>query len=110
MKDVLFIHGMFLTPKCWTHWKALFEREGYRCIAPAWPLHDADPAHIRAAAPAGLGKLTLAEVVDRMRAAALSLNDPILIGHSLGGLVVQRLIAEGIGRSGVPICSVHPTA
>lgn len=108
MKDLMFIHGMFLTPKCWERWVALFEKEGYRCIAPAWPLHEADPAHIRESSPAGLGELKLAQVVDRMREAAASLDDPVLIGHSLGGLVVQRLIAEGIGSAGIPICSVAP--
>jgi pimeloyl-ACP methyl ester carboxylesterase len=35
-------------------------------------------------------------------------NKPILIGHSMGGLVVQKLIQAGKGTSGVCITSAPP--
>jgi len=104
----MLIHGMFLNPKSWQPWQRYFESKGYDCIAPAWPLHEADPADIRANPPAELGKLSLDAVIDAMRTAAAPYDDLILIGHSVGGLVVQKLLSQGIGSLGVPICSVAP--
>jgi pimeloyl-ACP methyl ester carboxylesterase len=106
---VMFIHGMFLNPKSWEPWKSYFGARGYECIAPAWPFHAGEPAQLRTAPPKGLGELQLDVVIDSiMEAAAPYDEDLILIGHSVGGLIVQKLISEGIGRAGVPICSVAP--
>ena len=108
MQNVLFIHGMFLNPKSWAPWEAFFRQRGYHCIVPAWPCHDGEPAALRENAPAGLGKLSLLEVVDAMEAAAAPYDDLVMIGHSVGGLVVQMLAARGIGKAGVAIASVAP--
>ena len=35
---------------------------------------------------------------------------PILIGHSVGGLIVQLLVRKGLAEIGVPISSVAPNA
>jgi alpha-beta hydrolase superfamily lysophospholipase len=43
-----------------------------------------------------------------MENAAAQYEDVILVGHSVGGLIVQLLIARGLGSLGVPICSVAP--
>ena len=45
---IMFMHGMFLNPKSWEKWQAYFEEKGYRTLAPPWPLHDGDPAQLRA--------------------------------------------------------------
>jgi pimeloyl-ACP methyl ester carboxylesterase len=107
-KTIVFIHGMFLNPKSWRAWQDFFEGRGYETVAPAWPLHDGEPAQLRANLPAGIGTLSLDAVVDAMAAAASRHDDPILVGHSVGGLVVQILASRGIGSAGVPICSVAP--
>jgi pimeloyl-ACP methyl ester carboxylesterase len=108
-KKIMFIHGMFLNPKSWRKWQDFFQQRGYETIAPPWPLHDGDPAALRANLPAGIGELSLAEVVASMeRAAAPHGDDLILVGHSVGGLLVQILASRGIGSIGVPICSVAP--
>ena len=105
---IMMIHGMFLNPRSWEPWQHYFQRKGYDCIAPAWPLHSGDPAALRANTPADLGKLSLEAVIEAMKEAAAPYDNPILIGHSVGGLIVQKLLSQGIGSLGVPICSVAP--
>ncbi len=106
---ILFIHGMFLTPESWRSWEDYFTKSGFDCETPAWPLHNAEPATLRAAAPPGLGSLTLADVYSyHARLVRLEEEPPIVIGHSLGGLIVQKLAAAGLIRAGVCICPVAP--
>jgi pimeloyl-ACP methyl ester carboxylesterase len=105
---IMFVHGMFQNPKSWRRWQQYFEARGYSTIAPAWPYHEGEPAQLRSQVPAGLGELPLERVMEVMREVALACSDLILIGHSVGGLIVQKLIQSGIGRLGVPISSVAP--
>jgi pimeloyl-ACP methyl ester carboxylesterase len=101
------IHGMFMTPGCYDGWKRRFEERGYRVITPAWPLHGRPPADMRRAHPeAALGALTLDEVVAEYERVVRALDEPpILVGHSMGGLIVQVLLSRGLGAAGVAIDS-----
>lgn len=109
MPAILFVHGMFLTPRSWEPWQAWFNARGYECVAPAWPLHDAEPAAIRAHPPAGLGALSLAEVLASLeRAAEPYRGELVIVGHSVGGLLAQLLAVRGYASAAVPICSVAP--
>lgn len=110
MKNIIFIHGMFQNPKSWDKWRVFFTAKGYNCMAPAWPYHEGDPMDLRANPDPHLGDLRLQEIVDEFTAIASGVSDPILIGHSVGGLVVQLLINKGIGAAGVCIDSVAPNA
>lgn len=106
---ILFIHGMFLNPKSWSPWITYFENLGYTCEAPAWPLHEGDPAELRRNCPAGLGTLGLAEVLSHYEQIVRNESvSPIVIGHSMGGLIVQKLASAEVIRAGVGICSVAP--
>ena len=42
--SVVFIHGTFLNPRSWEGWERFFGERGYRCLSPAWPLHEGEPA------------------------------------------------------------------
>lgn len=107
--NIVFIHGMFLNPKSWDAWIGYFQELGYACEAPAWPLHEGDPAALRRNSPKELGELTLAQVYGHYKALLETRSEPpIVIGHSMGGLIVQKLAADGLIRLGVPICSVAP--
>jgi hypothetical protein len=41
---IIFIHGMFMTPKCWDHWVSFFKEKGLAGRATAWPEHN-KPVH-----------------------------------------------------------------
>jgi pimeloyl-ACP methyl ester carboxylesterase len=108
MTDIVFVHGMFQNPVCWEKWAGVFSAAGYRCHVPAWPLHEGEPAVLRESPPAGLGELTLDEVVARIEAAMAGLERPVMIGHSVGGLVTQIMLARGTIAAGVAVCPVAP--
>ena len=107
---VLFVHGMFMTPAAWEPWERLFRERGYKTLAPAWPLHDGSLAAQREpAASAPLGALTLDQILASYRTVIAALPEkPILIGHSMGGLIVQLLLAEGLGTAAIAIDSAPP--
>ncbi len=109
-KTVVFVHGMFMTNACWDQWEAYFQEKGYKVHAPAWPLHDAPAAELRKKHPdPALAKLTLPEVVASYRKFIQGLDEkPIVVGHSMGGLVSQLLLAEGLVAAAVVIDSAPP--
>lgn len=108
MKTIVFIHGMFQNPKSWTKWVDYFTGKGYACVAPAWPLHDGDPADLVANPPAALGDLRLNDVIGAMELEVMKYEQPIVIGHSVGGLIAQLLVNRQLASAGVAISTVAP--
>jgi pimeloyl-ACP methyl ester carboxylesterase len=109
-KSIVFITGTFISHTCWDEWTAYFEKEGYNCYAPAWP-HKESPAEDlrnRSANDAiALNKIN--SLTDHFAAIISSLPEkPILVGHSLGGLVVQLLLQRDLGAAGVAVHSFPP--
>lgn len=107
---IVFVHGMFVTARCWDPWVERFTAAGHACVAPAWPHHDGAPASLRARHPdPALARVNLHDVVAVFTdAVARCERPPILIGHSMGGLVVQILLQRGLGAGGVAIDSAPP--
>jgi alpha-beta hydrolase superfamily lysophospholipase len=107
---VVFIHGMFMTPLCWEHWITRFQAQGYSCLAPAWPGRDQPVEALRARHPdAALGQLTLVDVVEHHARLLKALDPkPVLVGHSMGGLIVQLLLQRDVASAGVAIDSAPP--
>jgi pimeloyl-ACP methyl ester carboxylesterase len=108
MQDLVFVHGMFQNPESWNRWLTFFSEKGYRCFAPAWPCHEGVPATLREHPPAALGELTLDEVLARVEHTVAGLDNPIVIGHSVGGLVAQILLNRGAIKAAVAISPVAP--
>jgi pimeloyl-ACP methyl ester carboxylesterase len=109
-KTILFIHGLFMTPLCWEKWIQRFKTKGYHCVAPAYEFHEGTPAALRNKQPnAALARLTLDDVVARYADAIHQLAEPpLLIGHSMGGLITQILLSKGLGVGGVAVDSAPP--
>ena len=107
---VMFIHGMYMTPHAWDYWQAQFRAWRLSTSAPPWPEHEGSVDALREYArnPA-LGAVTLDRVVGAYREIIASLEEkPVLIGHAMGGLVVQKLLSEGVAAAGIAINSVPP--
>ena len=109
-KSVVFIAGEFVGNNCWDEWKIYFESKGYNCIASPWPHKDASPEELRNRHPdAAIASNRLATLTNHYASIVKALPEkPILIGHSLGGLIVQLLLQRGLGSAGVAIHSFPP--
>jgi pimeloyl-ACP methyl ester carboxylesterase len=108
-KTIVFIHGLFMTPTSWEHWLSFFEAEGYKCYAPAYEHHTGEPAQLRQNPAPSLASLTFGQVIASLSDFIDTLPEPpILIGHSMGGLAVQKLIGMGKGVAGICIDSAPP--
>jgi pimeloyl-ACP methyl ester carboxylesterase len=109
-KTVLFIHGMFMTQRCWDGWIGYFQKRGYQCFAPSWPGRHLTIDKLRSLHPdLQLGKLTLDDVVSHFERILRGLPEtPVIIGHSMGGLVAQILINRGLGAAGVAVDPAPP--
>ncbi|SRR6266516_3173571 len=108
-RAIVFIHGMYVNGLSWQPWVERAASRGYQCHAPSWPCHDGEPAALRARIDPALGRLTFGAVTGYLRAFIDSLPErPILVGHSIGGLQVQKLVNEGYARAGVAISPAPP--
>jgi len=107
--SVILIHGEFLSPDCWQGWQQRFATAGHRCLAPAWPYHDRPIGELRQAPDPRLASLGIGDLVEHYaRIVAALPAAPILIGHSLGGLVMQMLLDRGLGVAGVGLGALPP--
>jgi pimeloyl-ACP methyl ester carboxylesterase len=108
-KIIVFVHGLFVNPESWRDWKLFFEARGYQCHTPANPFHDGTPGELWKHVRPGLGKVTFEDVVNNIARFIDTLPaKPILVGHSLGGLAVQKLIEMQKGEAGICIDGAAP--
>ncbi|HEY4399600.1 MAG TPA: alpha/beta hydrolase [Lactobacillaceae bacterium] len=108
-KTILFIHGAWMTPASWQAMRTDFEALGYKTLAPAWPYHEATILEQRTQPDQRLTKIGLAELVKHYANIIAGLPEqPILVGHSFGGLLVQLLLDKGYGAAGIAIDSAAP--
>ena len=102
-QPVLFIYGLWLHASSWQPWIELFTAEGYAPVAPLWPGERdtvaATREHPDDVADKGIDEVTkhFAGIIEAMDV------PPVIIGHSFGGLITEKLIGEGYGNAGVAI-------
>lgn len=93
---------MFSTPKLLSGWVSTLESAGYRVHTPVYPGHD--PVDLTV-----LSRVTLSDYVAHALAAYDALDEtPIVIGHSIGGLVAQHVAAARDPKALVLLAPVPP--
>ncbi len=100
---VVFIHGLWVHGESWRPWIEMFRRKGYDAVAAKWPGEAETPEATRknAAVMASYGLGELADFITGQL--SLFKEKPVLIGHSVGGLLAQTLLGRGLGAAGVAI-------
>ena len=87
----------------WTDWIELFSSAGYDASAPGWPGDPDTVAEAREHADQ-IADHGIDDVVEHYAAIIETLpTKPILVGHSFGGMIAQRLLGEDKAAAAVAI-------
>lgn len=102
-RPVVFIHGLWLHASSWEPWVERFRDAGYQPVAPGWPFEAATVAEAREN-PEAVANIGIDEAAAHFAEIANGLGeDTLLIGHSFGGLLAEKLLGEGVGAGAVAI-------
>jgi pimeloyl-ACP methyl ester carboxylesterase len=100
---VLFIHGLWLHARSWDPWIDCFRGAGYDASAPGWP-GDPDTVQAARANPDAIADHGIDDVVAHYAAVIEQLPaKPILVGHSFGGMIAQRLLGEDLAVGAIAV-------
>lgn len=108
-KTIVFITGAFVASSCWDEWRTFFEQKGYGCLIIPWPNKEERAEVLRSRHPdKAIASMRLAKLTDfYAKQIKLLPEKPILIGHSMGGLITQLLLQRNLAAAGV---AIHPVA
>lgn len=100
---ILFVHGSYSSARIWEpHFMPYFSQNGYGCHALSLRGHGNSD-----------GMLSWASLADYcedvVQAIGMLDEAPVLVGHSMGGLVVQHLLATHKPRAAVLLATVPPS-
>lgn len=107
MTDTVFmIHGMWGGAFYWANFRSVLEARGWRCVATTLPYHDMDPAD---RPDPRLGRMSLLDYAAALEHELDAFDKPpVIIGHSMGGLLAQMLCARGRARAAVLLAPASP--
>lgn len=99
---ILFVHGAWHAAWCWQEFfLPYFARQGYPALAFSLRGHGASPQD------KPLRRTRIADYVADLAVAAAELPElPVLVGHSMGGLIVQKYLETHPARGAVLLASV----
>jgi non-heme chloroperoxidase len=105
---VLFVHGIFSGAWIWEeHFLDWFAQHGYHAYSVSLR------GHGNSSSPDPTGQYSLKDYTEDLKDAIQTIEQnhkqpPLLVGHSMGGMVVQRFLSQHIGRGAVLLCSIPP--
>jgi pimeloyl-ACP methyl ester carboxylesterase len=103
MPTLMFIHGLWLHSSSWAPWQEFFEAAGYDTVAPEWPGTPDTVAEARRSADTiadhGIDDVTAhhLDIIEKLGEA------PILIGHSFGGMIAEKILGLDHAAAAVAI-------
>lgn len=101
--DVVFIPGLWVHSSSWRAWSDAFSNAGYRTHSVGWPGESADPRTTRMN-PALLNGTSIDDITNAYANLIATLPaPPVVVGHSFGGLVAQKLLVTGVARAAVAL-------
>jgi pimeloyl-ACP methyl ester carboxylesterase len=96
---ILFVHGAGHAAWCWENWLGAAAEAGHAAYAVSLTGHGSSPGRLLSSS---LGTY----VDDVIRTAASLPSQPVIVGHSLGGLVVQKAIARYPAKAAVLVAPI----
>ena len=105
-RTIILIHGMWSSGEYWGNYQEVLTERGYSCHAVTLRHHGGDPA---APPHPALGTTSLLDYAADLEAELRQMPEPpILIGHSMGGLLAQMMAARGLARAIVLLTPASP--
>ena len=105
-ETIVMIHGMWGGGWSWENYVKHFEKKGYHCITPTLRFHDMDPNETP---NPQLGTTSLLDYAEDLEQEIHKLDViPILMGHSMGGLLAQILGSRGLAKALVLLTPASP--
>src|SRR5262245_5455815 len=101
---IVLIHGFWVTPRSWEDWVKYYEAKGFKVIAPAYPGLEVEVEALNEDRTP-IAELTVPRIVEHLESVVAPLDNPILMGHSAGGVFTQILLDRGYGASAVVLNS-----
>jgi pimeloyl-ACP methyl ester carboxylesterase len=103
MPTIVFIHGLWLHSTSWAPWQEHFAQAGYPSIAPEWPGTPDTVAGARAH-PESIADHGIDDVTAHYIGIIENLDEaPILIGHSFGGMIAEKILGLGHAAAAIGI-------
>lgn len=113
-KTIVLVHGMFVNNNSWSEWESYLQQKGFTVYAPPNPGHEGDPYRLRKNLHYELVNTGFVDVVTKIARFIDRLPEkPLVIGHSMAGLAVQKLldldkVYAAVSISGAPPKNVLP--
>jgi len=104
-QPIIFVHGAWHGKWCWDkYFRQIFEAKDYEVITFSLPGHD-KPGKVK-----GINKYRISDYTNALVQEVEKVEElPIIIGHSMGGLVVQKYLEKHDCKKAVLMASVPPT-
>jgi len=100
------IHGMWGGSWCWDNYKNYLEKKGYNCVTTILRYHDINPLDNP---DAKLGATSLLDYAKDLEQEIMQLDTrPIVMGHSMGGLLAQILGSRDLAKALVLLTPAPP--
>jgi len=100
---VVFIHGLWLHASSWDPWIDRFSAAGYTPVAPGWP-GDPDTVELARANPDSIANHGIDDVTAHYAGIIAGLPaPPVIIGHSFGGMIAEKLLGQDLGAAAIAI-------
>jgi Predicted hydrolases or acyltransferases (alpha/beta hydrolase superfamily) len=102
-KSLFLIHGMWATSDCWQNYRNFSEQRGYLTRAPTLLHHKEYPY------PKELKDTHITDYVEQCVKEIKDMEGkPVIIGHSMGGLIAQKLAELGLAKKLILIAPAPP--
>lgn len=101
---IIFVHGAWHGKWCWDkYFRKEFSENGYKVVTFNLPGHS-ESGKIK-----GINSYSIKDYVNSLKEEVKKINElPIIIGHSMGGLILQKYLEKNTCKKAILLASVPP--